>query len=651
MLINSAAAPTLAAIAIQLILGLAVFQANPLRKANQCFLLLSLVVGLWLGSLYLVFSARNTEVAEFYIRQASAAAALIITAGNLLRLSIQKQNRRWRGVFRDSWLWLITALAIVAFCQTKSFLVGARFSHLPGALIALPVPIYGERTFIYVLYLVIGGLALLFAYARDAKQARGIRHAEFAFILTGAVAAFVTALVSFGLGFIVDRSRLVWFAPFRTLLFSLIVAYGIATQKIMDVGFFLRRAMSYILLTAYLLAIYGVVWWLVFAVFNPLMSGNSRSLAHMAAAVVVAFAMAPARGISQSFANRLFMSTRGLDFRSTMNKATAILRSVTTLRELLERFGKTIAEAVDTERVFILLPSKIGYAQLYPPVTPGTALGAIELSHDQAIIAHLEAHPEPIVLDQLHRVRATRELARVTKQMESLQIAVAMGIFSREHLAGVMLLGARLSGRIYGSMEQNALQVLCGQLAIAIDNAQLFTEVQNAKIYNEILLQNLTTGVIAADADGRISVFNHEAEQITGLKAEGLLEQPIVYLPTTLQDLMRETLEFGRAAGESGAGSGIGRRQRGRAREQFHLSWTGWAHAGRPRGFDRHYGAKTPRNADSPQRSPCQSRHSFRRDGSRDQKPARFHQDFCPAAAGTLPGFRFSRDFLDLDRA
>src|ERR1044071_8956418 len=106
-----------------------------------------------------------------------------------------------------------------------------------------------------------------------------------------------------------------------------------------------------------------------------------------------------------------------------------------------------------------------------------------------------------------------------------------------------MLLGPRLSRRIYGSVEQNALQVLCGQLAIAIDNAQLFTEVQNAKIYNEILLQNLTTGVIAAGADGRITVFNNEAEQITGSKSEDLLDRSIEALPGSICELLQETLD------------------------------------------------------------------------------------------------------------
>ena len=129
--------------------------------------------------------------------------------------------------------------------------------------------------------------------------------------------------------------------------------------------------------------------------------------------------------------------------------------------------------------------------------------------------------------------------------MKSLDIAVAMGIFSREQLAGVMLLGPRRSGRIYGTVEQSALLVLCGQLAVAIENAQLFTEVQNARIYNETLLQNLTTGVVAADRNGLITVFNREVEQITGLTASELLARKISNLPEALRDILNQTLTCG----------------------------------------------------------------------------------------------------------
>ena len=539
---HSAAVPTLVALAIQSVLGLVVFQANPWRKPNQCFFLLSTVIGVWLACLYFSFSATTSAEVAFYIREASAAGALILTVFNLLRVSIRQQNRRWQEILADAWIWLIAAVAAVIFCQTKFFLEGARFSRPPGASIPFPVPVYGQEAVFYFLYFVIAGLIVIINYARDVRQTTGSNRAELAFILTGAVVAIATTFSSFSLGFFIDRSRLVGFAPFRIVFFSLIVAYGIATRKIMEAGFFLRRAISYGLLAAYLLALYGLIWWLVDSAFEPLFGISTRSAAHVTAALAVAFAMASARGLSQSLADRLFISTRGLDFRTTMNQAVAILKSVTTLHDLLTRFGKTIAQAVDTDRVMILLPQKDVYAQHYPLPTPASQ---IDLPKDHALLKYLQSSGQPIVLDELHRARPTPESDRVSKHMQHLNLAVVMGIFAREQLAGLMLLGPRLSGRIYGSVEQEALQALCGQLAVAVENAELFTEVQNAKIYNETLLENLTTGVIAAGTDERITVFNNETVQLTELNAREIINHSIDKLPPALRDALRTTLRTG----------------------------------------------------------------------------------------------------------
>ncbi|MEO5720609.1 MAG: ATP-binding protein [Chthoniobacterales bacterium] len=385
-------------------------------------------------------------------------------------------------------------------------------------------------------------MTLFTTYLRDIKSTSGSEHAELSFILIGEVIALGLVLFAFALGFVVDRSRIVWFAPFRIVLFSFVIAYGIATRKIMEVGFFLRRAIAYVLLATYLLALYGVIWWLIAAVSVPNIGPQGYTYAHVIAAIVVAFAMSPARGISQSLAHRLFIGTRGLDFRSTVNKATAILRSVTTLRELLGQFATTIGEALDSEKIFILLPSRSGFAQSYPSIPPGSRDSGIEFDKAEPIVAFLESHQEMIVLDELNRVRATPELDRVRERMEELQLAIAIGIFSREHLAGIMLLSPRRSGRIYGNVEQNALQVLCGQLAVAVENAELFTEVQNAKLYNETLLENLTSGVIAVGADGQVTVFNNEAGQITNLDPTEIIDGPVDQLPEPLRNVLQKTL-------------------------------------------------------------------------------------------------------------
>ena len=541
---SSATVPTLGAIALQLILGLAVFHANPKRRLNQCFLLLSLVIVGWLASLHFALTATNAAVAEFSIRQASVAGALALCMFNLLRLSVRDRDLSWRNILGRSRVWLVAAAGIVVLCQTSYFLKAVAIPASMGS--GGPIPLYGAGIIFYTACFVAAIIALIISTWRNLRSTSGAEHAELAFILIGGLSALTFgALLTFILSFFIELTRLLWFAPFRVFFFSLVVAYGIATRKIMEVGVFFRRVLSYTLLTAYLLALYALVWWLVLTVFEPQMPNGAKTLAHVLAAIVVAFAMAPARGVSQGLADKLFLGTRRLDFRSTMSEAASILKSVTTLQDLLGRFAKTIAGAVATDKVFILLPDHNTFSQHYPPSTTERSAPVLVLRRDDPVIQYLEAHQETLVLDELHRMRQTPELEAVEKQMASLDFAVAMGIFAREHLAGVMFLGSRLSGRIYGSVEQNALQVLCGQLAIAIDNAQLFTEVQNAKIYNEILLQNLTTGVIAASAEGDITVFNNEAEQIIGSKAEDLLNRSIDSLPTSLRDLVRETLKSG----------------------------------------------------------------------------------------------------------
>ena len=546
---NSTTIPVLAALFVQLALGFVVFQSNWHRKANQCFLLLSLVAVGWLSSVYYISTATSPEGAARAIRAASVFGWLILVALNLLRLSIRQREKSWPAILKRSKTWLIATAILVVLCQTKAFLLTTRLTHGTGH--NLPMPVYGPAIYAYMACFAAAILLLIVSTWRDLRATSGSERAELAFILVGGITAVALSLpLALVLGAFFDPTRLFWLAPFRVVFFSLVAAYGIATRKIMEVGVFLRTLISYLLLTAYLLALYAAVWWLVATALHHSME-NSHSVAHVIAGIVIAFAMAPARGISQRLAERLFIRSHQLDFRATVSKAADILSSVTTLRDLLRRFADTIAEAIDADHVSILLPNRDGYMTSYAASRSEKSALNCFLPQEGPIALYLKAHRGPVVGDELQRIRPTPEVLGVANKMRQLKVAVAMGIFSREHLAGIMLLGPRTSGRIYGSVEQDTLQVLCGQLAVAIENAELFTEVQNAKIYNETLLQNLTTGVIAAGTDERTTVFNNEAGQITELDAQDMLDRSIEELPPPLRDALRKTLQTGESQEDS----------------------------------------------------------------------------------------------------
>jgi PAS domain S-box-containing protein len=538
---NAATISLWAALLIQIGLGVAVYRANYKNHTNQSFFVVSFFISAWLLSLQFAYNATEAGPAEFWIRNSWAAGVLVVNGFNLLRLGILCRDSGWKQIGVRSASLAIPSLAAIALCYARSFLRSASIPRGNSGHELIPMPEYGPL-FPFLTAFLIGAIVVVIAFCvRDLRRSSGIQKVEFQFIIAGEIALAV--LVAFSP--FVERAIAVQVAPFRIVVFSLIIAYGIATRKIMDVGFFFRRVTSYAVLTAYLLALYALVWWLVSTASRPMFPNEARTFGHLAAALAVAFAMAPARGISQRFANRLFIGSRSIDFQSTMNQASSILKSVTTLQDLLDRFAKTIGEAVGTDRVFILLPEKEAYVQRYPAVHPDSNAGELRLSRNDSMMSYLQTNQEVLVLDELHRIRTTVELDEAAREMGRLRTAVALGFFARQHLAGVMLLGPRLSGRIYGAVEQNALQVLCGQLAVAIDNAQLFTEVENARIYNETLLENLTTGVIAAGADQRVTVFNNEAGQITGLNPREIIDHSLDQLPSGLHEILCETLRTG----------------------------------------------------------------------------------------------------------
>ena len=236
----------LTAVLIQLALGGTVFLANRQRKSNQAFLLLSLAATAWLGSLYYILTATQLRAAEVGIRDASVAGILILAMLNLLRLSLGRQQT-WRAILSQSKLWLILTAGIIVLCQTRFFLQETRFTRVGNQL--TPIPVYGTGVYLYVGYFVLAIAVLALSVWRDLRKTTGAARTELAFILIGGLAAVIVSLpLSLVLGGFFKPSQLSWFAPFRVVFFSIVVAYGIATRKMMEVGVLLRRLMSYSLL-------------------------------------------------------------------------------------------------------------------------------------------------------------------------------------------------------------------------------------------------------------------------------------------------------------------------------------------------------------------------------------------------------------------
>jgi PAS domain S-box-containing protein len=526
-----------------LVLGVLVFLTNPRRVMNMVFLFLSVVLVIWLASLAVAFYIDAFAVAAFGVRAAHAAGALLPLGFNALRLTVVLRSGRMTQVLRSLRFWIPAALCVFALSFTRFFVKEVIVGNIDGA--GIPEPVFGPGMVLYSMYLLCFSVYFMVLYVRDLRRETGIARIELQFVLlASAIGLFVGVMLTSVLPIVLGSIQPVSLAPIAALLFIGIIAYGIATRRIMEVGTVLRLITAYALLLITLGALYAAALFAARFAFRaagfPL-----QTVPHFVAALVMAFSVTPAHGKMQTVASKLFVRTGATDVGITVQRANAILQTIGTLDILLERFSAVVHDSVGASDVTILLEEKGRFKQVYPRTGNVTRLPGGFMQEDSPVVRTLKLSRQPLIVDVLHRRQPSVMLAAAGRALDAIGVAAAVGIRSKGDLRGLMLLGPRLSGRVYGLHEQRALQIVADQLATAVENARLYTQLQDGKIYNDILLDSLVSGVIATDSDQHVTVFNNEAERITGLQSDDIIGKGVDVLPRPLQRVFARTLTTG----------------------------------------------------------------------------------------------------------
>jgi len=72
-------------------------------------------------------------------------------------------------------------------------------------------------------------------------------------------------------------------------------------------------------------------------------------------------------------------------------------------------------------------------------------------------------------------------------------------------------------GGVFTEEDESRLKAFTGQIAVGLENAKLFNDIQNMQNYNEGMLRSMSNSVLTLDADGRIVTCNHAGLSIVGV--------------------------------------------------------------------------------------------------------------------------------------
>jgi two-component system nitrogen regulation sensor histidine kinase GlnL len=528
-------------IAINLLIGVIVFMTNVGRLANRVFLILSLVFALWLSCQYFGSITTSEAWLEFWIRQACATSVFIPLLFHLLRAAAAQPTTTLVRLLRRSWLLAATVVGAAVLSQTRFFLAGARLSVGGNAI---GEPLYGPGFGLFVGLWIVAVVALVWSFFRSLARAEGVYRMEMQILAYGSLFSFVPGvLLVLVIPLFTGSSQSARFTPFTVVIWHSAMAYGIATRHIMGVGEFLRRAIIWVLVACALAVLYTVVFRLVRILPFYGTDESLRNAAHVVAAIAVALSLTPANAFLRRQASLLF--ERDHDALSQLvREGGDLARSITTVDALFADFSRLLQNALGVSRMCVYLHDGSRYVQ-----HPSRGGDWDEFIGETDPLVHaLRAERYPLIRDVLRRGGNTSLEMQAERVLARLDVEVAVALKSKNSLAGFLLLCRRQNGRIFGQREEDALAFLGDQLGFAIENATLYTRLQDARIYNEVLLDNLVTGVVAVGADRQVTVCNREAQRILRLAPDGEVigRSAADVLPAPIWDHLRACLDSGR---------------------------------------------------------------------------------------------------------
>jgi two-component system NtrC family sensor kinase len=108
----------------------------------------------------------------------------------------------------------------------------------------------------------------------------------------------------------------------------------------------------------------------------------------------------------------------------------------------------------------------------------------------------------------------------------------------------------------FSQISLELLALLSGQLAIAIENVELYQRQQSLRAFNEDIIQTMTNGLVVVDARARVTVFNQAAATLLGYTATEVLGQSLrqaIPGATALADVIEATLDRTTAMPDQGS--------------------------------------------------------------------------------------------------
>lgn len=166
----------------------------------------------------------------------------------------------------------------------------------------------------------------------------------------------------------------------------------------------------------------------------------------------------------------------------------------------------------------------------------GEQVKQIRLKVGEGIAGWVAREGESLIVNEVEK--DSRWSARAdTKSSFKTKSVMCVPLIFKSKISGVMEVINKKDNGAFSSEDQQILEALAAQAAVAIENARLFKEVREKKEELEAIFKGMSDGAVITDANYQVLMLNAAAWRLLGLGKEQLLQHHFL-------DTLRGNYEF-----------------------------------------------------------------------------------------------------------
>ncbi len=278
-------------------------------------------------------------------------------------------------------------------------------------------------------------------------------------------------------------------APLTSFLssFVLMLAFLLAIFKyrLMDIDRVIYRSLAYFLISGITALLYIILFGFFSWVFE-LLIGKNTFIIFIISALLVAFIFRPMFIRIEQWIDQVFYR-RKYALYNAMEKLTQALITVRNPKEIFQKVFQAITDSIHIHSGLLLLSTQNGNVLQHICMLPETStIPNISIEPSHPLVRYFLNNPKGLTHYQItSESRFHQDQEVFLDVFQNTNTEIILPLIYKDNLIGMIGLGKKLSGDIYSSNDVGMLTTLAYQTAVAMQNAQAYSQAEHLNLVLE----------------------------------------------------------------------------------------------------------------------------------------------------------------------